>query len=306
MQVTMIVNPRSGRGNAQSGAREIESLLRDRGHEVHLSDVSTQQHILADQIHESDRVVVCGGDGTVHHLLETLTTSQTPLYHYGTGTANLIAKEFGMSKNPIKVVTQLESDHSSTLVDVPTCNGHPFLIMVSMGIDGSVIHRLEESRTQKGGYRAYIKPILQELYSSRTASFSIHTDELNAEPPYQDQGILVVANMRSYGGGFNPCHQADCNDGLLDAVTISCTGCVGAGLKLGSLFLKRTPKDSKRMRSNQFKVISDHAQTYVQIDGEKASQLNGLDDGRLELGSSLVFEMAQKYVHMHTQIDEMK
>ena len=180
MKITVIINPRSGRGKAQSVGQRLQSLLEERGHAVHCYETNEDKALYCEQIKASDRVVIIGGDGTVHHLLSTLIECDTPMYHLGTGTANLICKEFGMSRNPSKVLEHLESDAPATLVDVPQCNGSPFLIMISLGFDASVIHRFQDARKKRGGYRAYLKPIIDELLHPRPALCTI---ELNSSPP---------------------------------------------------------------------------------------------------------------------------
>lgn len=280
----MIVNPKSGRGKGAKGARLLEAEIHRRGHQctrLHISADNEQVHEL---ISESDRALIIGGDGTVHHLLETLAQTQTPMYHYATGTANLIAKEFGMSQSPSTVVDHLLSDEPPTRVDLPTCNGVPFLIMLSIGIDASVIHRFEDMRSHKGGYRAYLAPILREVISPRTACFSVKTPDT---PPAKYSGIFVVSNMKSYGGHFNPSPAADPSDGLLNAVVIPCTSSIGAALQYGFLRLRLSRACLKRSSSDSFEIRSSHSHLCVQVDGEKATRVPDLVDGKLTPHSSL-------------------
>lgn len=299
MKITLIVNPKSGRGKALAIARSITTLLDQRSHRVRTLEFASDQELIHSEITDSDRVVIIGGDGTVHHLLPILAKTQTPMYHLGTGTANLISKEFGMFNSPAKVVEHLENESEPTSIDLPTCNGVPFLIMVSLGIDASVIHRFEESRTHRGGYRAYIQPVVREVLHPRIANISIkHADH----PPYQHSGILIVSNLRSYGGGFNPSPNADPTDGLLDAVAIKCTTSVGAGLQYGFLKTRRSSVKMKRVFSDSFQITGNRTPSNVQIDGEKASRIPGLDDGILKPGELLEIQMSKDQIQIQAPI----
>ncbi len=300
MQIALIVNPRSGRGKADKAASLLNAELAKRGHKVSTLEMGTDHSTLQSQIADADRVVVLGGDGTVHHLLEILADTQTPMYHFGTGTANLICKAFGMAQSPEQVAAHLEAEIDPIRVDLPTCNGRPFLIMVSLGIDASVIHRFEEARSRKGGYRAYIQPVLREVISPRPARFMIETNtHPPAQPPAQHAGILVIANLRSYGGGFNPCPDANPTDGQLDAVVIPCTSSIGAGISYGFLKARRTSSKMKRFVSDSFRITSKHTPAFVQVDGEKASRVPGLVDGRLEPGNHLEIAMSKRHILIH-------
>jgi len=298
MQITMISNPRSGRGNARRATQMLQDELALRGHTVHAFETGYESGSLLDQITNSDRVVIIGGDGTVHHLLPILTQTQTPIYHLGTGTANLICKEFGMSQDPILVAGHLELEIEPTVVDVPSCNGVPFLIMVSLGIDASVIHRFEESRKHKGGYRAYIQPILRELISPRHAQFQVEFLGTSEQPPYQETGNLIIANLRSYGGRLNPCPNANCNDGLIDLVSIPCQSSVKSALNNALFRIGKTPRKCKRDTATSITITTTQGSAFVQIDGEKASRIPGLSDGRLEQGQHIHIEMCSQYLHL--------
>lgn len=296
MKITLIINPKSGRGKALEGARSLDNELCRRGHAVSSYEMMTRSEVLERAIAGSDRVVVLGGDGTVHHLLPILAQTKTPMYHFGTGTANLISKEFGMSRSADRVSDHLEAEFVPILADLPTCNGRPFLIMVSVGIDASVIHRFEESRTKKGGYRAYVQPVLREILSPRPARYIL---EHSTEPPYRGTGVLVVANIKSYGGGFNPCPSAKPDDGQLHTVSIPCKTSLGAGLSYGFLKYGLTRIAMKRGRSDSLCITSEHPGINVQVDGEKASYIPGLIDGKLSQGGSLLLAMSEHKIFIH-------
>ncbi len=302
MKIALVTNPKSGRGRAFVSAKRLVDALKMRGHDVLVCSVYDDQAQIEETIGMSDRVVVLGGDGTIHHLLPTLIKCETPLYHMGNGTANLIMKEFGMSKRPERVVADLESVYEPVGIDVPNCNGLPFLIMVSVGMDASVIHRFEEARNKRGGYRAYIRPILQEVFTPRVANVRVSTtDDALDQPIILDSGILVISNLKSYGGQLNPSPAACAYDGLLDLIAIPCATSVSAGMKLGVLRCRRSLKSMKRLRSCGFIIQTNHTPSIVQVDGEKAASVSGLSDGKLLIGGRLEVSMSHDKLIVHTQ-----
>lgn len=282
MKIILVVNPKSGRGTGHKLCVELGNELRFRGHDIEVVRIGSESivgDIFVARIESAHRIVVIGGDGTVHHLLPVLSGLETPMYHLGTGTANLIAHEFGMSKNPKIVADHLEQNAEPFFADLPTCNGIPFLLMVSVGIDASVIHRLEKISSKKRGYRAYIKPVLQELRSPRIGRTSLCIN--NDEHFEIQQQTVVISNCKSYGGGFNPSPKAKPNDQKIHVAIIPMKTSIGAFFQF--VFLKL--KLSKLMGvqhdiCNQISVVTEDT-VYVQVDGEQASSIPGLADGKL-------------------------
>ena len=290
MRICILYNPRSGRGKAQRLTDAIERTATERSHEVRTHNIHDSGGVADETIADTDRLVIVGGDGTVHHMLPQLARTQTPFYHCGTGTANLICHAFRMSRSPSKLVELLEADRQPTRVDLPRCNGHPFLIMTSLGIDAAVIHRLEESRTL-GGCRAYIKPVFQEVIRPRFTDAQVQIDN----EPYDTlsgPGVLVIANMPNYGGNFNPCSTARWDDGKLDIAHIPSTMAVTAGLRYLAL-LARLPA-AATARGTDIAVTATKP-ACVQIDGEKPTEV----PSTLGVGQTLKFTMSDQSVRVH-------
>lgn len=290
MRICLISNPRSGRGKAGRLTDAIASLAVGRGHDVQQHEIGNAAPITPDALRGADRAVIVGGDGTVHHLLRQLSEAQTPFYHCGTGTANLIGHAFRMSRKPKQIVEQLEVQSDPIRVDLPLCNGHPFLIMTSLGMDASVIHRLEESR-KLGGYRAYIKPVIREVLNPRFARVQVELDAKPA-PNLSRPGIIVVANMPNYGGHFNPCAKASWHDQQLDIAHIAGRTSITSGLRYLALFA-RLP--AARCATAKHITLIAHDPSRVQIDGEKPRDI----PDTLNPGQRLEFTLSDKTVLVH-------
>jgi len=290
MRVSIVYNPRSGRGKAQRLTDAIDQLASSRGHALTKFDISRGDIPSADDLSDTDRLIIVGGDGTVHHLLPLLVETKVPFQHCGTGTANLICHALRMSRKPAGVLEQLEIDCEPRRIDVPLCNDHPFLIMTSLGMDASVIHRLEESR-KLGGYRAYIKPVLKEIISPRFAHARVSIDG-EPRPELSRPGVLVVANMPNYGGHFNPCRDACWDDGTLDIAHIACRSSITSGLRYLALFAKRR---AARCGLGQTITLEAEQDSCVQIDGEKPRAVPAI----LKQGHTLRFTLSGQSVYAH-------
>ncbi len=214
-----------------------------------------------------DRVIIIGGDGTVHHTLPLLIKHQVPFYHLATGTSNLISKELKMPRSPAAITNWIEQGGSKE-IDVARLDGVPFLIMCNFGMDASVIHRFESSRTSSGGFRNYVLPVTNEVFRPLPASVYIQVDgEQLAEFPRSN---LLIANMRSYALGLNPCNHADPADNKLDLLECRC-GSTPAWSIQGLLARCRLPIfRSRRHRATKIIVTGGSCPSPVQVDGEIA------------------------------------
>lgn len=290
MRVFIAYNPRSGRGKAQRLTNAINDRAKSRGHTLTSFDISSGGSPDPAQLTDADRVIIVGGDGTVHHLLPLLAQTKVPFQHCGTGTANLICHALRMSRKPAGVIDQLEQDATPRPIDVPLCNDHPFLIMTSLGMDASVIHRLEESR-KLGGYRAYIKPVINEILSPRFAHTSVTIDGRPA-PRLSRPGIIVVANMPNYGGHFNPCASARWDDRTLDIAHIPGTTSITSGLRYLALLARLPAATRSTGTSITLEAITE---SRVQIDGEKPKAI----PHTLAPGKQLHFTLSNNPVYAH-------
>ncbi len=298
MRIALLSNPRSGRAKSRAAVKQLARLLDDRGHQVAALDVFEPQEKILDTVGGCDRVVVIGGDGTMHHQLTTLCTLQIPAYHFATGTANIIAKQFRMSNSPARAVANLELDHPPRTVYIPTANGTKFAMMLSLGIDASVIHRFESSRGTSGGYRAYTSPILAEIASPRPARVSIENSAGEVRE-MGSPGIAIVSNMPAYPMRVNPCHSADPSAPDLVARFIPARTSVHCAFQFGRMRVRRSSKPTSTLKSTKMTLRVLDNDCPVQVDGECASHIQGLEDGFLNPGSQIMFETGEHTMLLH-------
>jgi len=227
VRVLILSNRRSGRGRAEGVCRAAIDALVRAGH-----DAAPMPPAESDPLASApDAVVVAGGDGSVHHLLPALAESGIPVYHLPLGTANLFARQFGMTRSKGALVRALAAMRT-TDIDLIEFNGRPAAVMLSLGPDASVVHRLARVRTGPIRLGSYVAPFVAELRDWSPGVVSVEADGRGVVE--RGAGVLVVANMRHYGGRFDPAPGADPGDGLLDVVFLPAPG-AGAFVRLAAL-----------------------------------------------------------------------
>ncbi len=300
MNIGIIVNPKSGRNKASQFAQECERLLNANGHSSHT--INTHHPDTSDQLRGVwgvwgvDRLIIIGGDGTVHHTLPKLIEHQIPFYHLATGTSNLIATDLNMPKDPASAVKWIEQGGQADF-DAPTLDTVPFLIMCCLGMDAGVIHQFEHRRTRSGGLRNYIRPVINEILRPRPAHIAIAADgiDLAIKSPMN----LVIANMRSYAQGINPCPNADPSDSKLDLLAAPCSTTLSWTLQT---FLNRCRlqiPNAHRLQASTITITGLDKPSVVQIDGEVANT-PCLADGILKPQQSITLKMGHFKVPIMT------
>ncbi|MBV8893487.1 MAG: acylglycerol kinase family protein, partial [Acidobacteria bacterium] len=109
----LLYNPSSGRRqkSRQQDIRRVEDAFRQAEVKVTRS-VTLGPERSAEQAREAaasgcDAVIACGGDGTIHDILQGLVGTPTALGVIPLGTANALAHDLGMPLDPVQAAQAL-------------------------------------------------------------------------------------------------------------------------------------------------------------------------------------------------------
>jgi YegS/Rv2252/BmrU family lipid kinase len=270
LKILVVVNPIAGGGAAARGAERVVRLLEGRGHAVECFSTRHPREAgervrQRESEGELDRIVVAGGDGTVNDVLNGLADpSRVPLAHLAYGTANMLARELGIPRDPDALAALVEGGACRRL-DLGHAGARRFLLVASCGFDAMVTQAISRTRRGTLGYPGYARPILKALrrYSAPQLRVSVDGDE-----PLSG-ALTIVSNIRNYGGIFAVADRARPDSGVLDV-------CVFSGERVADLvryvFAAATRRVSRlpdvRYRTGRRIVIEALEPTAVQIDGD--------------------------------------
>ena len=100
-KAALLYNPDSGgRGRRQHELESALALLRGAGVEADLVPTQSQDHA-GDETRRAiasgcDTIFACGGDGTIHNIVQVLATTPVALAILPMGTANALAHDIGL------------------------------------------------------------------------------------------------------------------------------------------------------------------------------------------------------------------
>ena len=266
MRLLLVYNPIAGRGRASARATRLAQRLRADAHDVRtLQSAPTRPDPADDAGDRPDAIIVLGGDGTVHAFSDLARRVDAPVYQFPLGTENLFAREFGMDRRYETLRGALERGRVER-VDVATCNAHSFLLMVSIGPDANIIHRLARVRDGSIRHMSYLPHILAEVARPGLPPVTVTVD---GRTLVEDRvGLVVVANSRQYALRIDPAKDASMSDGQLDVVFFPVTRRLGLikWMALSRLRMQNRP-GSLGARGREIVIEAPGSLAY-QFDGE--------------------------------------
>ena len=213
--VLMVVNGRAG--NAAGVATAEVAATRLDAHGIRVLLKPTQSADEANDLITSHRskvesVVAVGGDGTVRGILPGVMESGLPIGLIPRGTANVVARELGISRKPEEAADALA--HGQPLPwDLGIANDHYFLAMVGAGIDAEVVQRVGPQSPKL--VRTVLGTASQWIRAS-TYDLEVLRDGQLVQDPVKS---VVLCNTKNYGGWFSLAPNARPDDGKLEMVS---------------------------------------------------------------------------------------
>jgi diacylglycerol kinase (ATP) len=232
--VYVVFNPHSGKGRGArfvapvlqglaSTPRLEHGLTRGPGDEARLAEEAIRRGFR--------RIVAVGGDGTWSNvgnaILRTGVPAKLGLVPGGTGCD--LAKTLGIPPRDVAACCRIVLDGASRRIDVGRIEDKHFLNIAGFGYDVAVLEDSWSVAHLEGG-ALYLYCALRQLHSYR--GFSLESEVDGRPLGRSDMLMVIVANARIFGGGFQVAPHADIQDGKLEAVAF---GNMGLGGRVSAL-----------------------------------------------------------------------
>ncbi len=221
MSMTVVANPTSGRGRALRSLPIVTSTLEAAGFEPHVvvtrDGDEVRGTVRAARAAGADRVIVVGGDGTLHLAIQELAGGDTALGIVPSGTGDDNARTLGIPRKDPRAATLLAATGVITRIDLGEVRCHDggsavFLGVLSSGFDSLVNERANQMTRPRGDAR-YLVAILAELRTFHPIPYIARVDDRAVAG---EAMLVAVGNGASYGGGMRVCPDAKVDDGLLE------------------------------------------------------------------------------------------
>lgn len=214
-RVALVENPESGQSSPRRSAtvREALTALESAGVQVeHLTiDGPGSGAVLAREAvgRGCDSIIVCGGDGTVHEVMQYLVGTSIALGIVPMGTANALASNLGLPKSPAKAIHALLAARP---VQVPvgriffrTNEGDErcryFTVAAGVGADALLMARMDPALKRRLGYVLYLIEAFRIWVSHPFPLFETRfVDNGNGRLRVEEASQLLAVRVHSFGG----------------------------------------------------------------------------------------------------------
>ena len=216
----LIANPTAGNARARNIVEQAALAIQDAGQAVELRYTRAKGHAteLAQQAvaEGAERLVVCGGDGTISETLAPLAGSHTALGLLPCGTCNDLTRALDVPLRAEAAIDNLLRGEVRA-IDLGRAGDRFFATIAAFGFDAEVNRRMESAQGPISGRIRYIWEALRHVVSYQPTRVRLCGDFGEIE---QEVLLVSTANARNYGGDLRVAPDADLGDGLFDVVVV--------------------------------------------------------------------------------------
>ena len=215
--VRFLVNPKAGRGTGAASFDRLRMLASRAGAGFVVSrsaaDLTEQaRRAAADGI---ERLLVAGGDGTMHHAIQGLAGSGCALGAIPAGTGNDLAGTLAVPPD-LDAAVRLALAGAIRRIDLIRVGETYSASYVGVGFDSEVTRFANEVKILRGPL-VYPYSVIHTLATFQPPAMRIVHDEGVFE------GRVMFTNLNNlprFGGGMRIAPQAEIDDGILDLVIV--------------------------------------------------------------------------------------
>ena len=206
----LLYNPRSGRQRAphavETAAAELRAAGVDTAAEPTRAAGSAGEQARAAVAAGVDTVIACGGDGTVHDVLQGMVGGPGILAVLRLGTGNALANDLGIPQD-VRAATRLLASGSPRPIAVGEIqtSGAParyFIVGAGIGCDAHMVYRLSVAFKRHLGMLAYYVESTRQWATHSFPEFHVEYRDLETGAMRSSVATQVLAIRITYFGGM--------------------------------------------------------------------------------------------------------
>jgi len=215
-KAVLLYNARSGgrRSQRKSDLQAALKILAEAGVEARLvltrSSSDAAEQARKGILDGCDTVFACGGDGTIHDVLQAVAGTRVALGVVPMGTANSLAHDLQLPKDPAEAVRIALTAEPRRIaighVQVRGFSGESvtryFTVAVGVGVDAHLFYKLNAAVKQRLGIAAYYYKAWHLWFSHRMERFAVEWNGSAQSAARQRRGIteMLAVRIRNFGG----------------------------------------------------------------------------------------------------------
>lgn len=203
-KLLFVYNPRSGKGQIKNKLMDIIDIMVKAGYDVTARPTQSPQdaqRVVEQEAVNYDRVVCCGGDGTLDETVSGMMLSEkkVPIGYIPAGSTNDFANSLKIPKDMLKAA-EVAVEGVSYPCDIGYFNGDSFVYIAAFGIFTDVSYETSQDMKNLLGHAAYILEGAKRIYSVPSYKMRVEYEDQVLE----DEFIFgMISNSTSVGGFKN-------------------------------------------------------------------------------------------------------
>jgi len=225
-RLRLIYNPYAGRRKFTAQLDTVIRIFQESGHEVSMHRASSPEDVerIASESMDVDRLVIAGGDGTIHQavngLLQIPAEKRPVLGILPVGTANDLAYALHLPKS-ISDACKVIGKGSTFEIDTGKVNDRYFVNVASAGLLTDVSQKVDTRVKNTLGQLAYFLKGIETLPSFKPFHVEYEKDGKRCT---EEVVLFMAANGLSVGGLRQLVPRASLTDGKLDILIVPAAG----------------------------------------------------------------------------------
>jgi len=221
----------------------------------------------------SSDVIVAGGDGTINEAIQGLAGTKARLAIIPRGTGNVLARELGLpldDEQALKIAAQGKSRqiYLGVAIDESTNESRYFVLMAGIGLDASVVKRVQPRLKKRIGKGAFWVSGLSHLATWNPRPFIL---EINGHK--YTSTFAAIGKAAKYGGDLAITPGARLDQPEFEVCIIDTRSRLRYLHLLSQAMRSGMPRNTPEVRFVNAVTIKAHGDAHVQIDGELIGRL---------------------------------
>ncbi len=209
-RAAMILNPKAGRARIFADQLTgLNSVFAKHDFAVDLFETTaapgSARELARAAAARCDLVVACGGDGTVHGVLQGVANTPACLGVLPFGTANALARNLGLPSHPVAALGKLLG-FAATRIPVGLAEtereSRRFTVMAGAGPDGRLIHEMKVAAKSQLGRSAYYAEAARLFLSRSFPAFRIEYRPVGSQQWKTLEVVAMIASRIPNLGGL--------------------------------------------------------------------------------------------------------
>ncbi len=228
-KVTILFNPNSGRRGRKRDAElnHAIGIIQSAGIRTELTVCRSSQEATDNArcavAAGSDTVFACGGDGTIHDVIQGLAGTPVALALLPFGTANALAHDLGIPLRPIAAAQAVVAGTVRRIplgrIEYEDFNGKPsaryFTVAAGIGVDAHLFYKLTAALKNSSGMTAYYFKAWQLWATYNMRRFEVEYANGSGHRQRASLTELLAVRIRFFGNVLRelvPGASLDCHD----------------------------------------------------------------------------------------------